>query len=63
MDGCLPCPKCYSEKLIPHVYIGEPTTLKIHCVDCGFDGERAEEIKQAVLNWNKSKYEVHSTRK
>ena len=55
VDGCRPCPKCYSEKLIPHIYMSDPTTVKIHCHECGFDGEEAEETKDAILKWNKVK--------
>jgi hypothetical protein len=52
MDGCLPCPICNSEKLIPHVYMGEPTLVQIHCTGCGFDGEKADTTREAKLKWN-----------
>jgi len=52
MDGCLPCPDCNSKRLIPNVYMGEPTLIQIHCVDCGFSGEKEETIKEATMKWN-----------
>jgi hypothetical protein len=50
--NCLPCPECNSEKLIPNVYIGKPTLVQIHCHECGFDGEKADTQREAILKWN-----------
>jgi len=54
MDGCQPCPKCHSEKLIPYIYTGKPTLVSIHCIECELDGEKAETTKEAILKWNVS---------
>ena len=51
MDGCLSC-KCGSVRLIPDVYLGDPTTICIRCIDCDREGERKESMKEAVLSWN-----------
>ena len=32
--------------------MGEPTLIQIHCVDCGFSGEKEETIKEATMKWN-----------
>ena len=52
MDGCLPCPNCNSKRLVPHIFMGEPTLVQIHCTDCGFDGEKADTTREAILKWN-----------
>ena len=54
VDGCLPC-DCGSVRLIPHVYMGEPSMVRIHCIDCGTDGDKAETTKEATLLWNKGR--------
>jgi hypothetical protein len=51
MDGCLPC-KCGSSRLIPSVYMGNPTMIAIRCIDCDNEGEKYENIKKATLIWN-----------
>jgi hypothetical protein len=52
MTGCLPCPICNGEKLIPNIYMGEPTMVQIHCSNCGFDGDKADTTNEAILKWN-----------
>jgi len=51
MDGCLPC-ICGSIRLIPNVYIGNPTCISIYCIDCEREGGRGEDDKKAILAWN-----------
>ena len=54
MDGCLPC-KCGSERLIPDVWIGQPTVIKIRCIDCDNTVDEAKETsKEAVQEWNRT---------
>ena len=52
MDGCLPCPNCHSNRLIPDVHMGKPTLICIHCIDCGYTGEKADSTRTAILEWN-----------
>ena len=52
MKGCLPC-KCGSDRLIPHIYVGEPTLVLIHCIDCDMDGDKAETFDEAIRLWNR----------
>ena len=52
MDGCIPC-TCGSVRLIPDVWMGEPTVIKIRCIDCDMTVEEAKETSsEAVLEWN-----------
>lgn len=51
MTKPIPC-KCGSDKIIPHITVGEPTTVKLLCYSCDLEGEEAQTHKDAVLNWN-----------
>ena len=52
MDGCLPC-KCGSNRLIPDVWMGEPTVMRIRCIDCdNTTEEKKETSKEAIKLWN-----------
>lgn len=47
------CPKCKSKQIIPNVFIGRPTTVKLYCVNCGYYGKGAKTTKKAIQKWNK----------
>jgi hypothetical protein len=51
--GCLPC-KCGSYRLIPDVFMGNPTVIAIRCIDCDASGKREDTQKGAILMWNRS---------
>lgn len=50
-ENTVPC-KCGNDKLIPNIYVGEPTLVSICCIECGKESEKSETIKKAIVLWN-----------
>jgi hypothetical protein len=56
-----PCPICASEAIYDteHVVLGSVANplhwVNLHCIDCGFESQIAQGLKNAVKLWNKRK--------